>query len=399
MPGETNNSAIEDGSAGASPPPSSQSTAGGNSASGKNGSLQDAAVADSQASISERAPGESGQKEIDPLDAIYDELAAKGERTNDSRSASPSKADDQSGDDEPTPVAAADVNTAAATKQAEQGKQQQRQTAEYQGLTPDARGLLKNANLLIPPADWNALPEIARESMIESARAFRSEKERLFQQGRQQGNQQQQGQQGANQQQQQQQNAAQAQAATPQQIEAAFTQLASFGTDLAEPVKQIFQHQERQFAGHLQTLTDQFKEALGTRDQQIAFLMKRLESSEEHAAFEGDELKTLKALPEFSTKEVREEINRNARALLRAQFSAGNRDYTLKEALIQAANTRFHDKLQQAAQASLADSRKNSLRGTSSRPAAVVPAQKSKPRTEADAYDEVYDELYQRASK
>lgn len=391
MPEATNNSAIEDGSAGSSPPPSSQSQAGESAAAVDQSSGQAA---------SERAPGESQNPEIDPLDAIYDELAAKGEQTKQSRSASPSKAEDTAGDD-PSAAAAAEIpgqTTAAATNK-DAGKQSQRQTAEYDGLTPDARGLLKSTNLLIPPAAWNEMPAIARDSLMESAKSIRAEKERLYQE-KNQGTQAQQ-----NQQQQQQQNPQaqgnQAQQATPQQIEAAFSELAKFGTDLAEPVKQIFTHQQQQFTGHLQTLTGQVKEQFDLSNAKIAFLLNRLERSEEHAAFEGDELKTLKALPEFANKEIREEIKASARALLRAQFSAGNRDFTLKEAIVQAARTheKFFDKQQQAAQASLVESRSRSLRGTSARPAAVVPSVKATPKTESTVMDEVWDELYAKAGK
>jgi hypothetical protein len=366
----TNNSAIEDGSAGASPLGSSSSQP----------AASDSPAGNPDSAISERAPGESQKSEVDPLGAIYDELAGEGEgQTNPTASASPSNVEN---------------TTPAATEQAKADAA--RRTRDYEGLEPDGRALLKSVNLLLEPKDWNAMSEGARANLIETAKSHRAEKERLFQESRRQDPQQ----------------IPQSQThgalppatpntqtnpqakAPPAEIETLIGQVhAAFGEDLSTPLRQITAHQQAVYEQREQQLIGHIKEALAGRDERINFLIERLEKSEKAKAYEILD-KDLKVIPEYSAKEKREEIEKNARALLRAQRTSGNRDFTLEQAMVQAARVLFYPQLQQQEQTKLATARTNSLRGTFERPAAVV-AQPSANRTksESDEMDAVYDEL------
>ena len=272
--------------------------------------------------------------------------------------------------------------------------------AGYPDLDPRGLQALQRVHRLPDPATWAALPPAVKQNLVGGAVQELSAKERAFQAAQAQKNgQPDPGPQPAAAQPAQAQPAQPAAAANPrpslidEKLAARLEQiggedmpkalgeaLGGFGQRVATAMQQMAQSMEQRFTAQMTQL-----------QQQNAFLLDRLAQGEEGEAMTAVQAELPEGDEDFAKDETKAEIRANAKAFLMAQWGAGNRKYTWKQAVLDAARARCFPQLQQNAQRKLADRRRASIQGTPARPSS---SSRSAPAlTEPEIDDRAFDEL------
>lgn len=218
----------------------------------------------------------------------------------------------------------------------------------YEKLDPASMQAMRQTGRLLPVAAWGAMAPLERAQWVRESKLIVAERTRAFEQSRQQN--------------QQQQSQPEQQQPAGKDVFARLAEKLSLADDETELLRQAV---DEKVSSALNGLGD----VGGVIDQlqkQNQFLLGRLEKSEEESAFKSLE-DELSGIPRFKTPAERSEVQKTARALLRAQWELGNQSYTLAEATVEAARSRYFQDLQQQAQLKLADKQARSLKGTMDR--------------------------------
>jgi hypothetical protein len=312
-----------------------------------------------------------------PEDIAYDRLAAKAsQQRTESAGTSPSTANDPK-----------NANPAAAT-----GAQDE----AFASLAPDSLQALKRTGWQPTPEQWAGMPPLARANLVKEAKQELSRRDREYQQSKQQGSQ--------NESvdpatvaepdfgvAQQQQGTQQRQPSMPNpeaivgQLEQAYQSLGStYGDEFVAPIRQVqdtfgqivalaLTRQQQAYEQKFQQLERRLGEAHGGWQS----YRQKAERDEVDAGWKQVESE-FKQVEEVKSKAFRDELTRQAKALHRShQELPDGGNYSLSQAMVDAARGKLFPKIQQLTQQQLRDHKSKSLRGTPDRGGAVRTPTKS----------------------
>ena len=326
-------------------------TAGGQDGAGQGSPSLSTSVAAPETPVTDKLASQTSEpgsaKPVDPTRDVYDKLLAEVE----ARTTPPTS-----------------PSTPASTAKSEELEDE----SGFIDLKPDSLDALKRTHRMPSPDVWAHMEPLAKATLVHQAKSELSRKEREFQESKRTAEAGKKNGEG---------NKSDAAPATVDDLDAAF-----------EPFIQRFE--ELQLGDEGKALRDAVVSQLrpiraqaAHRDKAIEFVLSRMWNTERGSAYKvlDEEYKQASSW----TQESKTKTDTLAQALFQAQWDAGNTDYDIGQATLDAAHSIMHKYVKQNVQQQLADSRRRSLRGTPESPASVP--QSPKPMTREQILRQRFD--------